>query len=307
MKFSDQRYLRSKRTVDDRALDRHVVDTFRIALGQLLARRGRLRVLELGAGVGTMVARFVEWNLASLADYTLLDLDAASLADATTYLETWANDRGLKATRGDGGELTIEGRFEGRPVDLSVRGVAMDLHDFVNQPDHEGYDVLVANAFLDIVDLDTVLPPLWSRFDPEGVFWFTISFDGETILLPEGPLDDEVMRLYHRSMDERVRDGRPAGHSRTGRRLFGALQRVGGQIVGAGSSDWVVHPVAGGYPHDEAYFLHHIVETIWQELREHPELDAQALEAWTERRRAQIDAGELVYIAHQLDFTGTAS
>ena len=66
----------------------------------------------------------------------------------------------------------------------------------------------------------------------------------------------------------------------------------------------MVHPVAGRYPADEAYFLHFIVETMASALASHPELDAARFAAWIAARHAQIAAGELIYIAHQLDFAG---
>ena len=51
---------------------------------------------------------------------------------------------------------------------------------------------------------------------PGGLFYFSINFDGVTALEPQidAHLDDEIMRLYHRSMDERVTGGRVSGDSR---------------------------------------------------------------------------------------------
>src|SRR6185437_5951935 len=92
--------------------------------------------------------------------------------------------------------------------------------------------------------------------------------------------------------------------SKTGRRLFGHLARAGVEVLAAGSSDWVVFPQQGRYPGDEAYFLHHIVDTIRQSLSVRPEVDQRALAAWIALRQQQIDQGLLVYLAHQLDFLG---
>jgi hypothetical protein len=39
-------------------------------------------------------------------------------------------------------------------------------------------------------------------------------------------------------------------------------------------------------------------------LRQTPGLDPERFDAWIAKRHVQIDAGELVYIAHQLDFLG---
>jgi hypothetical protein len=84
--------------------------------------------------------------------------------------------------------------------------------------------------------------------------------------------------------------------------LFGHLRRAGAQVLAAGSSDWVVHAVNGKYPADEAYFLHFILHFFGESLKGHAGLDAIAFANWLKERRAQIERGELVYIAHQMDF-----
>ena len=80
--------------------------------------------------------------------------------------------------------------------------------------------------------------------------------------------------------------------------------QAGATVVCAGSSDWVVHASLGRYGADEEYFLHHIVYTIDQELQKHSEVDRDALTRWVELRHDQARRGELVYVAHQLDFVG---
>jgi hypothetical protein len=50
--------------------------------------------------------------------------------------------------------------------------------------------------------------------------------------------------------------------------------------------------------------LHFIIHTIGTALRGHPDLDPVRLPSWIAQRHAQIEAGSLVYIAHQLDFLG---
>jgi hypothetical protein len=141
---------------------------------------------------------------------------------------------------------------------------------------------------------------------PGGVYWFTINYDGESIFVPGHPHDDQVMQAYHRDMDERVRYGRPAGESRTGRHLFHHLRAAGAPALAAGSSDWVVSAGPdGSYPGDEAYFLRSILSTIQDALRTRQDwLEPADLADWLAVRHRQLAAGELVYIAHQLDFAG---
>jgi hypothetical protein len=75
-------------------------------------------------------------------------------------------------------------------------------------------------------------------------------------------------------------------------------------VLAAGPSPWVVIPGEGGYPEDEAYFLHFIIDTIHQVLLGHPDLDPMRFRDWVEKRHRQVEQRELIYIAHQLDFLG---
>ena len=70
MSYAYTRYLAAKRSVDDRALNRQV-------LAELCRRMpaGAPRILEIGAGLGTMVARLLDWQVIRAGEYTLLDVD----------------------------------------------------------------------------------------------------------------------------------------------------------------------------------------------------------------------------------------
>lgn len=285
--YTFQRFLASKRSVDDRALNRGVLDALRAALPP---RPERLRILELGAGLGSMVERLCELGIISRASYTLLDRDALSLAAGHSALAAWAQ------TRGQTDVAPGQVRLHSTALDLELRFVQGEIGEFLTTAaEAAGYDIVIAHAVLDLLDVPTLLPLLWRALAPAGHAWFTINFDGETILLPSLALDDEVIGLYHLSMNNRT------GDSRTGRHLLEQVPASGATIVSAGSSDWVVWPTHGAYPGDEAHFLHHIVHTIDCELRDHAQLDRERFRQWVASRHSQVDAGSLCYIAHQLD------
>jgi hypothetical protein len=82
------------------------------------------------------------------------------------------------------------------------------------------------------------------------------------------------------------------------------LRQAEATILAAGGSDWVVFAGADDYPADEKYFLQFILETMHRALAGHPKLDQAQFARWITQRQAQIEAGELVYLAHQLDFLG---
>jgi hypothetical protein len=290
MSYDGSRYLAAKTSVDDRALNRQVLAD----LGSLMPAGGARRVLEIGAGLGTMVARLLEWQLITAGEYTLLDVDPQLLRDSRTWLRRWATTRGVPC------EPLPDGIRLG---DLRVRLVEAELGSYLAAGRGEPAELLLANAFLDLVDVPAVLPGLLRLLIPGGAYWFTVNFDGESIFQPDHPRDDDVLRAYHRTMDGRVRYGRPAGESRTGRHLIGHLRAAGAPALSAGSSDWFVYAGPDGtYPDDEAYFLESILQTIQDAFAEGAA--PAGLADWLAVRRGQLARGELLYIAHQLDVAG---
>jgi len=292
MTFDYARYLAAKTTVDDRALNRQVL----AEMGRLMPA-GALRVLEVGAGLGTMVARLMDWDAVVAGEYILLDADRQLLNGSRRWLRDWADARGLRC------DPLPDGLRVG---DLRVRLLHAELGSYLEAAHGAPADVLIANAVLDLVDVPAVLPGLIRLLVPGGVYWFTMNYDGESIFEPGHPHDDQIMQAYHRDMDERFRYGRSAGESRTGRHLFHYLRAAGAPALAAGSSDWVVHAGPDGtYPGDEAYFLRSILNTIQNALRNRQDrVEPADLADWLAERGRQLAAGELVYIAHQLDFVG---
>lgn len=275
------RYLAAKKTVDDRALNRYVWDML-LAHWPGGGEERPCRILEVGAGIGTMIQRLHEHYLLHQTRYTAIDAMAANIQEA-------------------------QRRLEKLPLLFPLELEACDLFDFIHREQGQRqWDLLIAHAFLDLMDVPRTLAQLFSLLRPGGLFYFTINFDGGTIFQPaiDPAFDAQVESLYHRTMDERITAGRPSGDSQAGRHLFLQLRQAGAEILAAGSSDWVVFAGQDGYPADEAYFLHFIVQTMHNALHDHPALDAPRFAEWIAQRHAQIRAGELVYIAHQLDFLG---
>jgi SAM-dependent methyltransferase len=292
------RYLRAKRSVDDRALNWHVLERLRSELAK--NRASTVSIVEIGAGVGTMVARLLEMQIIGKAEYLMLDASAELLEEARPFLTAWARSNNL-AAQTDGEAIRIRG---GAEVDVVVRFAPEQLDAFLARASPARADLLIASAFLDLIDVPSALPKLVDLLVPEGLFYFALNFDGETTFEPEHVDDGPLLRLYHRSMDESRRDGRRAGDSRCGRHLFGHLRALGAPVLAAGASDWTVYAHDGQYPADEAHFLHAILDTVGAELRGHAEISLDRLDAWLALRRRQIERGELVYIAHQLDYVG---
>jgi len=294
MEYSFPRYLLSKQSIDDRALNPRVY----AALRSNLSHQRPVHIIEVGAGIGTMLSRLLRWGLLDIADYTAVDESAENIHYAMEWLSRQAQEVGFKVEE-SGGMLRM---YDGTS-DIQVRLLASDVFEFAQTQPPRAH-LLIANAFLDLLPLPDSLTSLFSLVEPNGLAWLTINFDGATIFEPQiDPLFDALVEnLYHRSMDERLTAGQPSGDSRAGRHLFTYLSETGTEILEAGPSDWVVYPHHGHYPADEAYFLHFILHFFERTLSGHPDLDPARFAEWLAARRAQIEKGELVYIAHQMDF-----
>jgi hypothetical protein len=300
--YSFNRYLAAKKSVDDRALNQHVWQSLAHAL-PTAAGRAPVQILEVGAGIGTMVERLVTRHFLTHAAYTAIDADPETIAESQRRLPQWMADQGFSVTE----DMPGRWRFLRQGSDLSVQTEAVDLVSFMaRMRGRRAWDLLIAHALLDVLDIPTTLPGLLALPQPGGLFYFTITFDGATILQPQidAGLDAQIETLYHQTMDQRRIAGQPSGDSCTGRHLFGHLQAAGMELLDVGSSDWVIFAGPYGYPGDEAYFLHFIIHTIDTALQGHPQLDPERFAAWIARRHAQVEQGSLVYIAHQLDFLG---
>src|SRR5665648_611700 len=88
MSFDYTRYLAAKTSMDDRALNRQVLSE----LSRLIPAEAP-RVLEVGAGLGTMVARLLDWGVIDAGEYTLLDVDLQLLNNSRQWLSDWTATR----------------------------------------------------------------------------------------------------------------------------------------------------------------------------------------------------------------------
>jgi hypothetical protein len=287
------RYLAAKKAVDDRALNHHVWETLRQALVRT-AGPEPLKILEIGAGIGTMLERIVERGLLpGPAIYVASDSDPGQLEAARNELSQWAQKRG-EALSWSGSHQC---RLLTADTDLSLVLQTASAEALAERSATLGaFDLLIAHAVLDLVNFPDLLPRLLRRLKANGLAYLTCNFDGETLFLPEWDGEQEILRQYHASMDARL-----AGASHTGRRLLTFLQRPGLELLAGGSSDWVIHPRSAGYATDETFFLHALIGTIERELA-HKNSPPSNLAAWARFRRQQVAAGELSLLARHLDF-----
>lgn len=293
-----QGYLDGKKPIDDRSLNRNVFETLRSNLDG----RGELKVLELGSGIGTMVARGLEWGLLDRAEYTAVDLSPENAAFAPRYLGRWGASTGYRVERN--GHQTVELSRDGQRV--RVRLCTADALKFVSEQ-KEKWDLLIAHSFLDLIDVSSNLGSLLGLLRPGGMFYFSLVFDGLTALRPaiDPEWDERIMCTYHRNMDRRTNSSKKYRSCETGRQVLDLLTSDSDvDLLSAGSSDWTVCPRSGSYTDEERAFLKFILQTMFGALKEEGE-EEEVLRRWLELRYEHIDSGKLIYIAHQIDMVGS--
>lgn len=287
------RYLTAKKSVDDRALNRHVWQMLKTGLPPATPRTP-LWIIEMGAGIGTMFERVLEWGLASHVNYTMVEVNPAFLADfQARTAEQPFHSHGPGPPREDSHGTVVE-------------TICADLYDVVSdRRQYDRWDLIMAHAVMDLVDAAEVLAGMARLVKPGGLLYLSLIYDGWTEFLPQDDLNFEryLFERYHRSMQNRVHRGRPAGTtSRSAAAMFAHLTALHLPILAAGASDWIVFPRRRDYMEDEAYFLVMIIDTILRQLRQDNTIDQERLTAWAARRHAQVRTGELIFMARNMDF-----
>jgi len=277
-------YLRAKQAVDSRSRNQRVWNRF---LRELEAGFRPKTVLDLGAGSGAFFALILSETGLRDFDYIPLDADGKLLTD-------------LVASQNEG--LLTERNIRIKPQEAR-------FETFLQQ-NRDRYDLILTNAFLDLVHIQSVADPLFGLLNPGGLFYSTLLFDGVTTFLPEldSPVDQQVEALYHASMVTSGQSGYKAG-----RTLLALLMNSPLTILEAGSSDWAIIPRNGQYESSEAALLRSILdfheEVLQRELSANHDgslssataMSETAIQDWLRKRNSQFDEGRLALLTHQWD------
>lgn len=233
------RYLKSKRTVDDRALNERVLrdaEQYVQGLHACWDQSCPLRIVEVGAGVGAMCCRlFLRGTFSKFkrVEYLLIDFKSDAIVAARNSVRQLRSPSTETSTSGSS-ELAQRAEFYGHVSNMTIdyhrrtsgaedSGGEQDLSDvrlddcfFVSfaicdaleyaRSHVNRFDIVIGAAVLDLWELTTSVPLLLSMLRADGlkVYYFPINFDGTTSLLPvtnEGvEFDGNVEADFHRAM-----------------------------------------------------------------------------------------------------------
>ena len=289
-------YLAAKSVVDARAVNREVRRAAAAALRRIARERDRqapLRVLEVGAGAGHALPRW----LALLAPFPSVEFTATDPSDALLRAHreaaaAWAREHRRRLADGGAGALRIEA--DGR--NLVFRFERAAAPGGLDRFPSGAFDLLAAQSVWDLAPPGSALAVGRRLLAPGGLFYSTLTFCGETSFEPPLPLDEVVLDRYHRSIEAR------GGDPRAGTRLAADMERGAGAdftVLASGRSDWRVPAEGGGTSDAERVFLSAVLDFIENEVGSDPEI-AEAAD-WLAARRRALAAGELRYRAVNRD------
>lgn len=288
-------YLEAKQSVDDRSINQNVWTTFvqKVNKGY---RSKSFHLLEIGAGTGHTFFKILDALELHQYKYSIVEIESDHVSTLVGKLSAWGEIHGGKVEPRGEGQYMVQ--LPGKEIEVQI--IEQDIESFLGAHIQEkSYDAIVGQAIIDLLDIDKIFPLMARVVKRGGLYYFPISFDGMTSFVPvyNIDVDRKVEKIYHDSM---LRGGRD--RSQTGRQILVYLLNNGFQVDAVGSSDWIIYPDRhGNYEGREGYFLRHILDLVAKELALSSQIEERTAHQWYSHRLLQLERGELIYIAHQLD------
>lgn len=310
------RYLEAKRSVDDRALNKEVLNDFKRLLRNV-ANEYTVRILEIGAGTGAMLRRFLATEFFQhqrRVEYTMVDHKADVLIYARHMLTGEKLSESMQKSTGDTTDLHLASTDDMQIPSVAVQD--MDVHFRTDDAlaylrgNEKKFDAVVAAAFLDHVGLDETIPLIRNSLLPESpirAFYFPINFSGVTRFKPD--VNQAIIDAFHSSMGRMNAGGIVIQNADTGLHIERTVKYHEALDVTFGSSNWFVdcNANAEGGGGDEAYFVRGIIAFISGTRKEHivqSGVKVDCFNAEVDKLFRILERKHLKYLAGNIDVCG---
>ncbi len=249
-------YLSAKKPVDDESLNQAV---WKSMINWLKTRQDNtksLKILEIGAGIGTMLERLLETDLLTNCTYTAIEMEAPFRESAFNRLENWSKDNNFSFTKINKDKILISNNDKSIELDWII-GDVLNIKDRI---ENNYYDLLIGHAVIDLLPVPQCMPGLLTFLKPGAGFYLSLNFSGNTQFIPAHPEDEKISAAYHQDMDNRFPDldWQP---SLTGIALGPWLTSQGHKIIEHGPSDWKL-PLPTLTAETNGLFIANILDTI---------------------------------------------
>ena len=290
-------YLSIKKSIDDMSMNQKVWSAMSLWIQDYYKQGEIIRILEIGAGIGTMIERMLDTGLLTYCNYTAVEVEPEFREVAYDRLVKWAQLKKYIVTR-KSESVWLLTRDE---VKIEIEWLTEDVLNINHRYTTAYFDLIIGHAIIDLLPVPSCMPDILSMVKFNGAYYFSLNFAGQTVFNPVLPGDENISNAYHNDMDKRFPDidWRP---SQTGLLLGKWLNNQGHNIIAEGPSDWILD--SGNNQIDPGnLFITNILDTIEKAL-----VDLTQISEWTTTRREQLQSGELQFYATNCDFFGiTAS
>jgi len=278
--FDYVQYLDVKKGIDDSSLNKNVWALFSTWLRAESEQDAILKVLEIGAGIGTMIERLLDASLLHKCHYMALEPDPSFKTAALDRLQLWASNNNCGFKISSAGLWLISNKELDSKLDLRVEWIESDADSIDQLFDKESFDLLLSHAVIDLLPVPEIMPVILEKLRDQGGYYFSLNFSGETEFYPSMEDDIEIAEQYHADMDSRFPklDWRP---SMTGSTLPKWLESYGCEQVVDGESNWSLGK-------SDQLFIRNILDTIKKALYGFPKLDN-----WLAKRYKELEQGDL--------------
>jgi len=290
--FDYREYLAIKQAIDDRSLNPSVWQALAAMLNSQ-ANGPEFRILEIGAGTGSMILRLLDAGLLNHCQYFAVEREPGFDRVAENDLSVWAGAHGFMMEAVGPSCWTLKNAEKV----IKVQWLSADILELASVFEPGYFDLLIGHAIVDLLPVPACLPGLLKLVKPGGGYYFSLNFAGVTSFSSADPRDLEITAAYHRDMDMRF-PGIAWRASQTGQVLGRWLKGQGHLILAAGDSDWQLSSDSAlGIA--ENLFIGNILDTMEKAL-----VGRDGLEDWLKLRRQQVASGTLLLFVANRDYFG---
>lgn len=290
--FDYPEYLAIKQGIDERSLNPSVWQAFAASLKSQASSHG-FKLLEIGAGTGSMIIRLLDAGLLGHCQYFAVELEPGFARVAENELVAWAGAHGFKI------EVTEPLHWTLKKAEkmIEIQWLNADILELATVFEPGNFDMLIGHAIIDLLPVPECMPRLLHLVKPGGGYYFSLNFAGVTSFSPDHPRDLQITEAYHRDMDRRF-PGIEWRASQTGQVLGNWLEEQGHLVLAEGDSHWQLSSGSALSTADKR-FIANILDTMAKALA-----GLEGLEDWLNLRRQQADSGSLLFFAANRDYFG---
>jgi len=195
-------YLSIKKSIDDMSMNQEVWSAMSLWIKDNYRPGELIRILEIGAGIGTMIERMLDTGLLTHCSYTAVEMEQGFRDVASDRMLKWARLNNHIATQ-KSESLWILTRKE---VKMEIEWLIGDALDINHRFNAAYFDLIIGHAIIDLLPVPICMPNILSIVKPNGAYYFSLNFAGKTDFKPDLPSDAIISNAYNNDMDKRFPD-----------------------------------------------------------------------------------------------------